>query len=103
MLFIACVDDFDDFLHLTANLLHLSLGVRVEEYLALREWIKKEVDSTADSIFSYTSSEDVQLCIDMLKSLPEFLNDNVQKHRNMSAALDQYLLFIEEREKGNMN
>lgn len=69
---------------------------------AVREWIKKEVDSTADSIFSYTSSEDVHLCIDMLKSLPEFLNDNVQKHRNMSAALDQYLLFIEEREKGNL-
>lgn len=35
---------------------------------AVREWINKEVDEHADSVFSYTSSDDVRLCIDMLKN-----------------------------------
>ena len=34
MLFVARVDDLDDLLHLLANLLHLSLGVGVEENFA---------------------------------------------------------------------
>ncbi len=69
---------------------------------AVREWINKEVDAQADSIFSYTTSEDVRLCIDMLKSSKDFVEENKRKHNNMSAALSQYLLFIEEREKGNL-
>ena len=70
---------------------------------AVREWINKEVDAQADSIFSYTTSEDVRLCIDMLKSSKAFVAENTRKHNSMSAALNQYLLFIEEKEKGNMN
>lgn len=64
----------------------------------VRRWINKEVDERADSIFSYTTSEDVRLCIDLLKESPGFSAENARQHNRMSAALSQYLLFIEDRE-----
>lgn len=70
---------------------------------AVREWISKEVDEHADSVFSYTSSEDVRLCIDILNSSAAYVAENDRKHHSMSAALNQYLLFIEKWEKGAMN
>lgn len=66
---------------------------------AVRQWISKEVDEHADSVFSYTSSGDVQLCIDMLNASAEYVAENNRKHHSMSAALNQYLKFIEEWEK----
>lgn len=66
---------------------------------AVRQWIKKEVDEHADSVFSYTTSEDVRLCIDMLNASQDYVADNKHKHHSMSAALNQYLLFIEEWER----
>lgn len=68
---------------------------------AVREWINKEVDANADSVFSYTTSEDVRLCIEMLNSSADYVAENDRKHHSMSAALNQYLLFIEEWEKNN--
>ena len=64
----------------------------------VRQWINKEVDEHADSVFSYTSSEDVQLCIDMLNASAEYVAENNRKHHSMSAALNQYLKFIQEWE-----
>lgn len=66
---------------------------------AVREWVNHVVDANADSVFSYTSSEDVQLCIDMLNETPEYVAENDRKHHSMSAALNQYLQFIEQWEK----
>ena len=66
---------------------------------AVRKWVNQEVDAKADSVFSYTTVEDVRLCIDMLNSSSAFVEENSRKHNAMSAALAQYLLFIEEREK----
>lgn len=65
----------------------------------VRQWINKEVDALADSVFSYTSAEDVRLCIDMLNASPEYVVENDRKHHSMSAALNQYLHFIEEWKK----
>ncbi len=64
----------------------------------VRRWINKEVDERADSIFSYTTSEDVRLCIDLLNMSSDYVVDNIRQHNRMSAALSQYLLFIEDRE-----
>lgn len=36
---------------------------------AVRMWFNKIVDVHADSIFSYTTSEDVRICIDLLSAL----------------------------------
>ena len=66
---------------------------------SVRKWIKQEVDAQADSVFSYTTVEDVQICIDLLKEIPGFRKENDRKHNGLTAALNQYLLFIEEREK----
>lgn len=66
---------------------------------AVRQWVNKEVDAHADSVFSYTSAEDVRLCIDMLNASPEYVEENDRKHHSMSAALNQYLHFIEEWKK----
>ena len=65
---------------------------------AVRQWINKEVDEHADSVFSYTSVEDVRLCIDMLNASADFVAENDRKHHSMSAALNQYLLFVEDIE-----
>lgn len=65
----------------------------------VREWIYKEVDKHADSIFSYTTYEDARLCVDMLKASSAFVIENRRMHNRMSAAMNQYLLFIEERER----
>ena len=66
---------------------------------AVRRWVNQVVDVNADSIFSYTSSEDVRLCIDMLNETPEYVAENERKHHSMSAALNQYLVFIENWER----
>ena len=66
---------------------------------AVRKWVNQEVDERADSVFGYTTVEDVKLCIEMLEASPAYVQENDQKHHSMSAALNQYLLFIEEWEK----
>lgn len=66
---------------------------------AVRAWVKQEVDEKADSIFSYTTSADVKLCIEMLNASSAFVEENDRKHHSMSAALNQYAKFIEEREE----
>lgn len=68
---------------------------------AVCQWIKKVVDEHAESIYSYITAEDVRLCIEILNSSPEYLAENAHRHNSMSAALNQYLRFIEEREKRN--
>lgn len=65
---------------------------------AVRQWINKEVDEQAESVYSYTTAEDVRLCIDILNSSSDYVAENKRKHNSMSAALNQYLQFIEERE-----
>lgn len=65
---------------------------------AVRTWINKLVDERADSIFSYTTAEDVRLCMEMLNASTAFMAENNRKHHAMSAVLQQYLSFLEERE-----
>ena len=64
---------------------------------AVRQYIAEIIDPTADSIFSYTTPDDVQICIDMLKATPKFLEDNKNRHNAMTAALTKYLEFVRER------
>lgn len=66
---------------------------------AIRRMIKQDVDAQADSIFSYTTVEDVQICIDLLKETSDFRKENARRHNGLTAALNQYLKFVEERGK----
>lgn len=65
---------------------------------AVRTYINEHIDANADSIFSFTTTEDVGICIDMLNSTSEFVKDNEARHNFMSAALAQYKAFIESGE-----
>lgn len=65
---------------------------------AVRKYLNKLVDSQADSIYSYTTSKDVRLCIDILNASLEYSEENARRHNSMSAALNQYLMFIKEWE-----
>ena len=70
---------------------------------AVHQWINKEVDEQAESVYSYTTAEDVRLCIDILNSSSDYVAENKRKHNSMSAALNQYLRFIEEWERRHKN
>ena len=65
---------------------------------AVRQFINQEVDANADSIFSYTTPEDVSLCIGILTSSRTFMEENARKHNAMTAALNQYLRFVQSRQ-----
>lgn len=60
----------------------------------VRAYITEKIDSAADSIFSYTTIDDVTLVMDMLNSDEEFRIDNSKRHNAMTAAMNQYLKFI---------
>ena len=65
------------------------------------EYIRRLVDPNADSIFYYTTSEDVEKCIMILEASDEFNMANERSHGLMHAALQQYLSFIYIDEMGN--
>lgn len=64
----------------------------------VRRFINEKIDSDADSVFSYTTTDDVELVISMLLSDDEFKTENESRHNSMSAALNKYLEFIKSRE-----
>lgn len=65
---------------------------------AVRDFITEKIDSDADSIFSYTTVEDVEQVIELLNSDEEFVKENTRRHNSMTAALNQYLQFIKSKE-----
>lgn len=61
----------------------------------VKPFILNEVDASAnDSIFSFETVEEVELCIDILKSCTAFMNENARKHNSMTAAMGKYLKYI---------
>ena len=63
----------------------------------VRDFINKYIDSLADSIYSYESDSAVRSCIDRLNAIPSYVEMNESKHRIMSAALSNYLKFMEQQ------
>ena len=71
----------------------------VSRYMAVldnrvREYIRRLIDPEANSIFSYTTTEDVAKCIQILENSDEFNIANERSRGLMQAALQQYLSFI---------
>ena len=60
----------------------------------VREYIRRLVDPQADSIFSYTTTTDVEKCIKKLEDSDEFNIANEKSNGLMHAALQQYSSFI---------
>lgn len=65
---------------------------------AVRRHISEKIDSAADSIFSYTTVEDVKLVMEMLTSDEDFKKENATRHNSMTAALGKYLKFVKSTE-----
>ena len=65
----------------------------------VRSYIAQLVDEHADSIFSFKTADEVQTCIDLLKESKDFMADNKRQKNVMTAALNKYLLFIQNEEK----
>lgn len=65
----------------------------------VRPFVVSHVDAKADSVFSFNTPEEVELCIGILNKVPEFVAENERRHHSLSAALKQYLTFVSE-EKG---
>ncbi len=60
----------------------------------VREYIRRLVDPEADSVFSYTTTEDIIKCIKILEDSDEFNIANEKSSGLMHAALLQYSSFI---------
>lgn len=58
-------------------------------------FIHSESISEADSIFSITDKEEIEICKEMLKESEAFLTENKRMHNSMSAALKLYQQFID--------
>lgn len=58
--------------------------------------LSKEIAPDFNSIYDYTTPDEVQLYIDLLKSSDAFMQENIRMHNSMSAALKKYQKFIEE-------
>lgn len=63
----------------------------------VRRFIHDIVDPDADSIYSFTTAEEVKACIDKLNASSVYVETNESKHRIMSAALSNYLKFMEQQ------
>ncbi len=63
----------------------------------IRKYINKIVDINADSVYTYTSLDEVRFCISKLKDCDDFINDNLRWHHALTAALTCYVNFIESK------
>ena len=61
----------------------------------IRQFIKELINPNADSIYSFTTVDEVKMCILKLKDNRPFLEDNAKWHNAFTAALRSYLHFIE--------
>lgn len=66
---------------------HLNNGVRT--------FVHKLVDDKADSVFSFTTPDEVSLCIQLLEEDEEYNRTNDQQHHYFSAALKQWKMFVD--------
>lgn len=66
---------------------HLNNGVR--------KYINLLVDDKADSIFSFTTLDEVNLCTQLLEENEEYIQANDEQHHYYSASIKQWQKFVE--------
>ena len=60
----------------------------------VREWIERIMGS-ANSIFDFSTLEEVSMCIEKLKASAEFMDENHRMRNVMTAALNKYYQFLQ--------
>lgn len=67
----------------------------------IRDFIKINIDSTADSIYSFKTSEEVMnVKLKLLEDM-SFVEKNMRTHNALTAAISSYYKFLEAKEKNN--
>ena len=66
---------------------------------SVRYFIHKYVDEDADSVFSFTTVSEMEMCIELLETIDEFKEVNVQKHNAPRATMKKWMQFLQELEK----
>lgn len=63
---------------------------------AVRRQINEHIDASADSIYSFTDADDVEISIDILMSSPEFMSENNKMDNRMLKYLQKYQEFVKQ-------
>lgn len=69
----------------------------------IRKHISKIISYDADSVFSYTTTDELLACIRKLKADDNFVSENTKWHNALTASLNSYLSFIETQLNYNDN
>ena len=61
---------------------------------SVRFFIKKYVDSEADSVYSFIALDEMQKCKEILESKKDYLMKNAATHNGMSASIKKWVEFL---------
>lgn len=61
---------------------------------AVKSEINKYVDAKADSVFSFTTTEEMQTCIELLESNEDYVSLDKEKHHALSAPIKKWIDFL---------
>lgn len=62
---------------------------------AVKVEINRYVDSTADSVFSFTSLDEMQTCVELLESNDDFIALDKEKHHALTAPIKKWMEFLQ--------
>ena len=62
---------------------------------AVKVEINRYVDSTADSVFSFTSLDEMQTCVELLEANDNFIALDKEKHHALTAPIKKWMEFLQ--------
>ena len=68
---------------------------------AVKVEINKYVDTNADSVFSFTTLEEMQTCMELLESNDDYVALDVYKHHALNAPIRKWMDFLGEMSSNN--
>lgn len=63
---------------------------------AVKAEINKYVDSTADSVFSFTSLDEMLTCVELLEANDDFIALDKEKHHALTAPIKKWMEFLQD-------
>lgn len=69
---------------------------------AVKVEINKYVDANADSVFSFTSLEEMQTCVELLESNDDYVALDIYKHHALNAPIRKWMDFLTEMNSNNV-
>lgn len=69
---------------------------------AVKVEINKYVDANADSVFSFTTLEEMQTCMELLESNDDYVALDIYKHHALNAPIRKWMDFLTEMNSNNV-